>query len=105
MTYSVAVVSKLLSNTSSRISKLVLALFLSLAIVRPSEVTVEYQDVSGTTQRMSFKNIAARVVLHEYDHMEGLNFTQHASNFKLRWELNKLKKKNKKIQRKEKYGK
>jgi peptide deformylase len=76
-----------------------------LTLQRPSGVTVEYQDVSGTTQRMSFKNIAARVVLHEYDHMEGLNFTHHASNFKLRWELNKLKKKNKKIQRKGKYGK
>jgi len=49
--------------------------------------------------------IAARVVLHEYDHMEGLNFTHHASNFKLRWELNKLKKKNKKLQRRMKHGK
>jgi peptide deformylase len=71
-----------------------------LTLRRPTEVVVEYQDEQGTVQRTSYKNIAARVVLHEYDHMEGINFTHHASNFKLRWELNKLKKKNKKLQRK-----
>jgi len=70
-----------------------------LTLKRPSEVVVEYQDVTGTTQHTTYKNIAARVVLHEYDHMEGLNFTHHASNFKLRWEINKLKKKQKKLQR------
>lgn len=75
-----------------------------LTLERPAEVVVEYQDVQGTVQRTSFKNIAARVVLHEYDHMEGLNFTHHASNFKLRWELNKLKKKNKKLQRRMKHA-
>jgi peptide deformylase len=76
-----------------------------LTLERPAEVVVEYQDETGTVQRTSYKNIAARVVLHEYDHMEGINFTHHASNFKLRWELNKLKKKNKKLQRRMKNGK
>lgn len=76
-----------------------------LTLQRPAEVVVEYQDVTGTVQRTSYKNIAARVVLHEYDHMEGVNFTHHASHFKLRWELNKLKKKNKKLQRRTKNGK
>jgi len=29
--------------------------------------------------------------------MEGINFTYHASNFKMKWELEKMKKKQKKI--------
>jgi len=78
---------------------------LLLTLQRPAEVVVEYQDESGTVHRIRYKNLAARIVLHEYDHMEGINFTHHASNFKLRWELNKLKKKNKKLQQKMKHVK
>jgi peptide deformylase len=77
---------------------------LMLTLQRPKEVVVEFQDETGTVQRVSYKNLAARVVLHEYDHMEGINFTHHASNEKLRWELNKLKKKQQKLQKKLKRG-
>jgi peptide deformylase len=71
-----------------------------LALRRPENVAVEFYDEKGEKHTGTFMGVSARIVLHEYDHMEGLNFTHHASNFKLRWELNKIKKKQKKMIRK-----
>lgn len=76
---------------------------LMLTLKRPAEVLVEYQDDTGTVQHTKFKNLAARVVLHEYDYMEGINFTHHASNFKLRLEVDKLKKRQQKMAKKIKH--
>lgn len=64
----------------------------SLVIKRPSEVVASYQDMKGELMVSKFVGIGARVFLHEYDHMEGIRFTQYASNFKMQWELKKLKK-------------
>ena len=71
----------------------------ALVLQRPEHVVMQFQDETGETHTGTFYGISARIVLHEYDHMEGINFTYHASNFKLRWELEKLKKKHKKMQR------
>lgn len=68
-----------------------------LTLRRPEQVTLDYQDEKGETHLKTFRGIAARVILHEYDHMEGINFTYHASNFKLNYALNKIKKKQKKL--------
>lgn len=76
-----------------------------LALRRPAEVTIAYQDVEGTQQVVRLKGIAARIVLHEYDHMEGVNFTHHASQFKLKLMLTRYKKKQKKLLRRMKNGK
>lgn len=69
----------------------------TLTLQRPRDVVVEYQDEEGTTHNAKVTGVLARIILHEYDHMEGINFTYHASNFKMKWELEKMKKKQKKI--------
>lgn len=75
-----------------------------LTLRRPKEVAIEWQNAQGETQSGKFQGIGARVVLHEYDHMEGINFTFHASSFKLKWELDKWKKKQLKFQKRLAYG-
>jgi peptide deformylase len=47
-----------------------------LMVKRPTEVTLQYQDVKGEIVVETFLSLGARVVLHEYDHMLGQNFTQ-----------------------------
>lgn len=69
----------------------------SLVLQRPRDVVIEYQDEDGTTHNAKVTDLLARIILHEYDHMEGINFTYHASNFKLKHELNKIKKKQQKL--------
>lgn len=75
-----------------------------LTLRRPKEVLLEWQDEKGEMKSGKFQGIGARVVLHEYDHMEGINFTFHASNFKLKWELDKWKKRQLKLQKRLAYG-
>ena len=76
-----------------------------LTLKRPAEVVLEWQNEKGEVQSGKFQGIAARVVLHEYDHMEGINFTFHASHFKLKWELDKWKKRQLKHQKRLRHGK
>ena len=75
-----------------------------LTLRRPKEVMIEWQNEKGETQSGKFEGVVARVILHEYDHMEGINFTFHASKFKLQWELNKWMKKMAKQQRRMAHG-
>lgn len=75
-----------------------------LTLRRPKEVVIEWQNVKGEIQTGKFQSIGARVILHEYDHMEGINFTFHASQFKLKWELDKWKKKQLKFQKRLTHG-
>ena len=57
--------------------------FLFLSISRPFKIKVKYQDADGVEYERDFDNISARVFQHEYDHMEGRNFTQLVSPLKL----------------------
>lgn len=70
---------------------------LYLNIKRPSECTITYRDVNNEEQTERFLGIAARVALHEYDHMLGSNFMYRVSKFKLDRALKALNKKSKKI--------
>ena len=69
---------------------------LMLVLKRPAEVMVKFQDEQGEEKTMSAKGAAARIILHEYDHMLGINFTYYASNFKLKLAMDKIKKRWKK---------
>ena len=42
-----------------------------------------YQDINGEEQKGKYAGISARVFQHEYDHMEGTNFTERVSALKL----------------------
>lgn len=64
-----------------------------LTLQRPASVLITWQDEVGEYQTGEFTGIAARIILHEYDHMEGINFTAHASPFKLKYTLDRWKKK------------
>ena len=54
---------------------------LYLNIKRPEWVRIRYTNQHGETKTDRFMGITCRVILHEYDHMEGKVFTQAASKF------------------------
>ena len=56
-------------------------LFLNLR--RPNLVEFEYMDMEGNPQKGKFGGMTARIFQHEYDHMEGTNFTRRVSKLKL----------------------
>jgi peptide deformylase len=51
-------------------------------VVRDGSVTVTYLDESFQSQEETFHGITARVILHEYDHIEGRLFIDHISLLK-----------------------
>lgn len=46
-------------------------------VIRPLEVTVETQDISGKTITRNYKGLPARILQHEIDHLEGILFVDH----------------------------
>ena len=50
--------------------------FLFLSITRPKWVNVKYTDENGEIVEEYLHGMSARVFQHEYDHMEGIDFTQ-----------------------------
>jgi len=62
-----------------------------LNLKRPVSVTARYQRTDGSWATEEFLELAARVFLHEYDHMLGQNFTQRASKLKLDMALKRIK--------------
>ncbi len=57
---------------------------------RQSDVTVEYQDENFTKHTETLTGLAARVFQHEYDHIEGVLFTDKISPLKKRLIKRKL---------------
>ena len=47
-----------------------------LKIKRPDKIVVKYEDENKKTHKMKLEGLASRVFQHEYDHMEGIDFTQ-----------------------------
>lgn len=61
---------------------------------RPT-VKLEYQEADGTVKTEVFEGMTARVIQHEYDHIEGVLFIDHISAFKrqlLKGKLNNISK-------------
>ena len=54
-----------------------------LKVKRPDGIEVEYEDKNGEIQNQAMFGLECRIFLHEYDHMEGTNFTQKVSKIKL----------------------
>lgn len=46
-------------------------------VTRPLEVTVEAHDISGKKITKTYKGLAARILQHEIDHLEGILFIDH----------------------------
>jgi peptide deformylase len=46
-------------------------------VLRPAEVTLSYVDENFVAHTETFKGISARVILHEYDHIQGKLFIDY----------------------------
>ena len=49
---------------------------LFLKIKRPYKIVVKYEDEDKKIHKIKLQGLASRVFQHEYDHMEGIDFTQ-----------------------------
>jgi peptide deformylase len=67
-----------------------------LSIKRPESITVSYQNVEGEYIVEELTGLPARIFQHEYDHMLGLNFSDHASEMKMKMAMKSLEKRAKK---------
>ena len=63
-----------------------------LKVNRPDAVEVSYEDENGELYKKAMFGLECRVFQHEYDHMEGTDFTQKVSNLKLSRAFKRLKK-------------
>ncbi|GBL35887.1 peptide deformylase [Filimonas sp.] len=59
-------------------------------IYRPEKVTLTYQDENFEPHTQTFDGITARIILHEYDHIEGKLFIDHLKPLKRRLLKSKL---------------
>lgn len=59
-------------------------------IYRDETVTLNYTDIDFVPQKRTFSGITARVILHEYDHLEGKLFIDHISPLKRKLMKGKL---------------
>lgn len=59
-------------------------------VKRPHSILINYLDENFEEQEEWFSDLAGRVVQHEYDHVEGVLFTDHLSALKRRMLKKKL---------------
>ena len=59
-------------------------------VQRPPTVTIRYQDENWQEHTETLDGMAARIVLHEYDHVEGVLFTDRINGLKRRLLKGKL---------------
>jgi len=59
-------------------------------VFRQSDIVIEYQDENFKKHKETFGGIIARVIQHEYDHIEGILFTDKLSPLKKRLIKGKL---------------
>ena len=45
-------------------------------VKRPDIIDVKYEDEGGKEHKMTLQGLASRIFQHEYDHLEGIDFTQ-----------------------------
>ena len=68
-----------------------------LGIKRPTKIKAKYQDETGQIIEQEFNGLTARIFQHEYDHMNGTDYTDRVSKFKLDYAKKKFENKRKKI--------
>ena len=72
---------------------------LYLKIFRPSKIRVRFQDYNGDFVVKKFSGLSARVLQHEYEHLEGERFVDLVSKFKIQRAQEKQTKLLKKVRR------
>lgn len=61
-------------------------------VKRPGEVLVEFQDQTEKVQHIRFIGRDARCFLHEFDHLQGIDFTDRVSALKVKMAKKRLQK-------------
>lgn len=59
-------------------------------IIRPEKLTIEYYDENWNLHEEEFSGMTARVIQHEYDHLEGILFVDYLKGLKKRLLKSKL---------------
>ncbi|MDN3687039.1 peptide deformylase [Cyclobacterium jeungdonense] len=59
-------------------------------ITRPEKLTIEYFDENWNLKEEEFSGMTARVIQHEYDHLEGILFIDYLKGLKKRMVKGKL---------------
>lgn len=59
-------------------------------VFRQPEIVIEYEDENFKKHKETYKGIVARIIQHEYDHIEGILFTDKLSPLKKRLIKSKL---------------
>ena len=60
-------------------------------VKREDKIVIHFLNENFEKQTLEFDGLCARVVQHEYDHIEGILFTDKISSFKRKIISNKLK--------------
>ena len=66
--------------------------FLFLSIKRPRKCVVKYTDENGDLKEGNLDGMISRIFQHEYDHMEGTDFTHKVSRLKIERAMKKFNK-------------
>ena len=61
-------------------------------VKRKETIVIEYYDENFVQHKETFSDIRARVIQHEYDHIDGILFTDHLSALKKKLVKGKLQK-------------
>jgi peptide deformylase len=59
-------------------------------IIRPEKLTIEYFDENWNLREEEFSGMTARVIQHEYDHLEGILFVDYLKGLKKKLMQSKL---------------
>jgi len=59
-------------------------------VMRPQKLKIHYFDENWEEHEEEYEGMQARIIQHEYDHIEGILFTDHLSAFKKRLLKSKL---------------
>ncbi|MFM2136332.1 MAG: hypothetical protein RL021_1732 [Bacteroidota bacterium] len=59
-------------------------------VMRPESIVIEYLDEKWVQRRETFSGLSARIIQHEYDHIEGVLFTDRISPLRKRLIQKKL---------------
>lgn len=59
-------------------------------VIRPEKLTIEYFDENWNLKEEEFSGMTARVIQHEYDHLEGILFVDYLKGLKKRLLKSKL---------------
>ena len=70
-----------------------------IKVRRSKDIACSYEDENGELNEVQMFGLEARIFQHEYDHMEGTNFTNHVSKLKLDMAKKRLSKVTKKSQK------